>query len=279
VPAAALRPTGLSYDRVSGRFVVADRRARKLVIIDERSLRQVDLVGGDSAGFYEITSIEIDGRRGDLWVVSATGAGTDGQPTTVLHKVQLVSGRPLSALPLPRSFGAARFDDVAVTEGGTVFVLDGVGGRLFHLSSDGRAFVMAGAPGLGPLTSVAPVNERVAYIAHAKGLARLDASTGTATQVTGSKEMQLTGFERIRWDRDAVIGVQRLPDGTRQIVNVRLDRAGQRVIAMDVIAARAPMPDPTAVTLSDHVFYFVTREAGDTSGRDVDIVVRRTQLP
>jgi hypothetical protein len=273
---ATVNPTGLSYDRVSGRFVVADRRARKLFIIDERSLHLVDLVGADSAGFYEITALEIDGRRGDLWVVSANGSAAGNEATTVLHKLQLVSGRPLAALPLPRSFGAARFDDVSVSDGGMVFVLDGLGGRIFHLASDGRTFALAGTLQLEHLTSIAPVNDRVAYVSHAQGIARLD-GTAAPTEVTGGKEGQLAGFERIRWDRDALIGIQRLPDGNRQVVHLRLDRSGQRVVGVDVIDPQVSMPDPSAATLSDHIFYFMTREARG-SNRELEIVVRRAQL-
>ena len=277
VPAAALSPTGLSYDRVSGRFVVADRHARKLVIIDERSRHVVDLVGAESAGFHEITALEIDPRRGELWVVSAAAPGTDTQPMTVLHKVQLVSGRPLAALPLPEAFGAARFDDVAVSEGGTVFVLDGLGGRIFRLGNDQHSFVVAAAVGLGHPTSVAPSDDRTVYVAHAEGIVRLDVATGTVTPISGPKDVQLTGLERVRWDRDSLIGIQRLADGTRRVVSIRLARTGGRVISMEVIAPDVSMPDPMAATLSEHVFYFVTDQP-QGSGAGPEIIVRRAQL-
>jgi hypothetical protein len=277
VPAAALSPTGLSYDRVSGRFVVADRHARKLVIIDERSRHVVDLVGAESAGFHEITALEIDPRRGELWVVSAAAPGTDTQPVTVLHKVQLVSGRPLAALPLPEAFGAARFDDVAVSEGGTVFVLDGLGGRIFRLGNDQHSFVVAAAVGLDHPTSVAPSDDRTVYVAHAEGIVRMDVATGAVTPLSGPKDVQLTGFERVRWDRDSLIGIQRLPDGTRRVVSIRLARTGGRAISMDVIAPDVSMPDPMAATLSEHVFYFVTDQP-QGSGAGPEIIVRRAQL-
>jgi hypothetical protein len=278
VPAAALSPTGLSYDRVSGRFVVADRHARKLVIIDERSRHVVDLVGAESAGFHEITALEIDPRRGELWVVSAATPGTDSQPVSVLHKVQLVSGRPLAALPLPEAFGAARFDDVAVSEGGTVFVLDGLGGRIFRLGTDQHTFVVvAAAVGLGSPTSIAPSDDRTVYVAHADGIVRLDVATGAVTPLSGPRDVQLTGFERLRWDRDSLIGIQRLPDGTRRVVSIRLSRAGGRPVSMDVIAPDVSMPDPMAATLSEHVFYFVTDQP-QGSGAGPEIIVRRAQL-
>src|SRR5262249_4305503 len=97
VSGVALSSTGLAYDKVSSRFVVADARQRKLVIIDERSHSLVDLVTSASADFFDITALEIDPLRGDLWVVSAEPSGTapDRPPATALHKLQLVSGRPL----------------------------------------------------------------------------------------------------------------------------------------------------------------------------------------
>jgi hypothetical protein len=210
-------------------------------------------------------------------VVSTNGPGAGDESKTVLHKLQLVSGRPLAALPLPRTYGAARFDDVSVSDGGMVFVLDGLGGRIFHLGPDGRTFALTGALELEHLTSVAPVNDRVVYVAHARGIARLEGSTGSPVPVTGAKEEQLAGFERIRWDRDALIGIQHLADGSRQVVHLRLDRSGQRVLAVDVIDPQVSMPDPSAATLSDHVFYFVTREARGNN-REFEIVVRRAQL-
>src|SRR5262249_49722464 len=65
-----VKPAGLAYDAASGRFVVGDRRERKLVTVDERSQHAVDLVRSASAGFYDVAALEIDSRRGDLWVVS-----------------------------------------------------------------------------------------------------------------------------------------------------------------------------------------------------------------
>src|SRR5262249_26905855 len=102
LPGAALHSTGLAYDGGSGRFIVADRGGRKIVIIDERSQHLVDLVRSGSAGFFEITGLEIDPRRGDLWVASRDPAAEPGGSpatalTAALHKLQLVSGRPLEA--------------------------------------------------------------------------------------------------------------------------------------------------------------------------------------
>jgi len=277
LPSTSLNPTGLAYDRVSGRFVLADRRERKLLILDERSQHLVDLVGAQSAGFYEITALEIDLRRGDLWVVSANAPGTDKEPTAVLHKLQLVSGRPLAALPLPEQFGAARFEDVAVDAEGTVFVLDSIGGRIFRHPPDEHSFAVAGTIGLDHPTSIAPVDDHCVYVADAKGLARIDVSTSAVTRLTSPKDIQLTGIERIRWHRGSLVGVQRLANGTRRVVSIRLAKTGRRALALTVVESGVAMSDSTAATLSEDVFYFVTREPQGQG--DSDLVVRRTRLP
>jgi hypothetical protein len=80
---------GLAYDAVSHRFVFGDRQGRKLIVVSEGSNHAVDLVRADSAGFQDISAIEIDAKRGDLWVASAAAADGAG----MLHRLQLVSRR------------------------------------------------------------------------------------------------------------------------------------------------------------------------------------------
>src|SRR5262249_50882447 len=224
VSGVALSPTGLAYDKVSSRFVVADARQRKLVIIDERSHSLVDLVTSASADFFDITALEIDPLRGDLWVVSAEPSGTapDRPPATALHKLQLVSGRPLIRVLVPDDMQPSRLVDVAVTPDGTVLVLDAVGKRILQLSAATRTLKPVVTLHLEGATSLAPLNDRIVYVAHASGVARVDTSTGTVAPLESSRDVQLGDFERLRWTRDSLVGVQRSSDGSRRIVRVTI---------------------------------------------------------
>jgi hypothetical protein len=275
VSGTELNATGLAYDAVSGRFVVGDRRERNLVIIDERSHHTVDLVRSGSAGFYDITALEIDPRRGDLWVVSAEQPGTDGNPppATALHKLQLVSGRPLDIVRLPDQFKPARFGDVAVTSDGAVFVLDTVGKRIFQLHTETHGVTVVATLHVDGVTSLAPVDDHTIYVAHASGIVRVNTSTGTAMPLAEKKDIQLGGFEHIRWVRDSLVGVQQTRDGNQHVVRVQL--AGGQALAVDMIETNVPMTDPTAATLSGDDFYFLTQQS---NGPGSDIVVRRTRL-
>ena len=88
-----LKPTALAYDAVSKRYLIADRTARRVAVIDESS-GHVATLAGTQAALGEIAGIAIDPTQGDLWVVSATPEGTR------LHRLQLISGRVISTVPV-----------------------------------------------------------------------------------------------------------------------------------------------------------------------------------
>ena len=118
--APGVEPFALAHDAVSRRFVLGDRAAHRLLIVDEVSHNVVNYVSAASAGFYdELTAFTIDPRRGDLWVASARGAGAES--ASVVHKLQLVSGRSLVELRAPEKAGPVRFVSVTVAPDGRRF--------------------------------------------------------------------------------------------------------------------------------------------------------------
>jgi hypothetical protein len=275
LPGTSLEPAGLAYDGVSGRFVVGDRRERKLVVLDERSHHAVDLVRSSSAGFYEITAIEIDAKRGDLWVVSADPSAGDASPVTALNRLQLVSGRPIDMVTVTDRLKPARLDDVAVTSDGVVFVLDTLGKRIFRLDRKTRALAVVATLSLDAPTSIAPIDERTIYVAHGSGLARVESSTGAVTAVRGPADVPLGGFKRIRWGPASLIGIQQMPDGGRRAVSIRL--TGGRALGIDVFESDMPIANPIAATLSSGDFYFLTSRP-QPDGKGNEVVVRRIRL-
>ncbi len=88
-----LTPTAIAHDAVSQRFLIADRKARRIAVVDGNSGHVATLVGAQGA-LGDIGGMAIDPRQGDLWVASATDDGA------TLHKLQLISGRVLSSVPL-----------------------------------------------------------------------------------------------------------------------------------------------------------------------------------
>jgi hypothetical protein len=264
LPGANVGSAGLAYDRVSSRFVVSDSNRRKLLIIDERSRHVVDLVTSESAGFYDITGLEIDPARGDLWVVSAE------PQASALHKLQLVSGRPLERAAAPAELQPCRFGDVAVTPDGRVFVLDTTGGRLLRFRPTTHTFTPVATIHVDGPTSLAPAGDRFVFVAHASGIVRVDATSGAVEPLATSPEIALDGFQRVRWLRDSLVGVQRLDAGHVRTARVKITEG--RAVAFDVVDDDVAAADQPVVAVSGNEFYLLVHEPGGDAG---DVVLRR----
>ncbi|MEP6914295.1 MAG: hypothetical protein ABJC89_01560 [Acidobacteriota bacterium] len=259
-------PAGIAYDAVSRRFIVGDRHARKLAVVDEFSQHVANLSSAQTSGFGEITALEIDPHLGNLWVVSA-----ETQRTT-LHKLQLVSGRSLASYVLDERLAPARFVDVAATAQSVVLVLDGDGHRLFQLKPKGTTLELAAAlPDSAP-ASVAPAPEAVAYVACADGVRRVDLTASASIAVKAAKGIDLTGITRVRWHQGSLIAVQRTADGSYHAVRFTLDRAGRTVTAAARLDTLQPATDPTAAAISGDALFYLS------SGEGTEMIVRRIAL-
>ena len=266
VPALTIRPVDLAYDRDSARYVVADARGRRLIILDERLRRSMDLVREQSAGFYDITALEIDRIGGDLWVVSADVAGA-----TALHHVQLVSGRPLATLHPPAGSLPARFVDVAVGSG-VVYVLDGAGGRVFKLAPRSKSLELAVELGVPAPLRLAVSPTHVLYVAHPEGIVRADPQTGRVQPLRAAAGVRLPRLTRLWWRQGALVGLEET-DGAAEVVRITLDASGSR--AVKVASTRVALPMNAAASLVGGDICFVAT-SGDPAGATI---IARVPLP
>ena len=238
---------------MSRRFVLGDRQAHRLLIVDEVSRNVVNYVGAASAGFLDqLTGLTIDARRGDLWVLSAEGE--DEAAASALHKLQLVSGRTLLEIKPPKASGAVRFVAVTVVSDGTVYAIDARQSRLFRLRPGARSLepvmrVDARAP-----TALAAADERTLYVADAVGLIRVDLTARASARVKTAEE--LTGFESLAWRAGSLIGIERIAD-SYLVVRLKLDASGTRAQPRQILAASAA---PAVGTLAGDSFYYVSSD-------------------
>src|SRR5262249_35006731 len=156
---------GLAYDAVSRRFLIGDRLGRKLIVVAEGANHAVDLVRAESAGFREISAVEIDAKRGDLWVASTADADGAG----VVHRLQLVSGRPLKTFPIPADLGPVKLVDLAITPGGSIFVLDAVGHQVLLLRAGTSSIERVVQLDATDPVSIAAGDDDTAYVAYGDG--------------------------------------------------------------------------------------------------------------
>jgi hypothetical protein len=274
---------GLAYDAVSHRFLLGDRLGRKLIAVAEGTNHTVDLVRADSAGFDQISAIEIDAKRGDLWVASAATAGAGG----TLHRLQLVSGRPLRSFRVAADLESVALVDLAVSPAGAVLVLDSASRQLFALRTGGTSLErVTRIDAEEPASVAAGDGDGIAYVAHRDGVSRIDLRSRTATLVAPPNGVSLAHLERIRWHRHALIAVAADPDGSRRIVRLALNASGRAVTAATTLESSVSPAGQMLVTISgDELIYMVVgdnnavaRPSTDTLSSLAELVAYRVPL-
>ncbi len=264
IPASVLAPIELAYDAVSARFLVADADSNTLKVVDELAGNAVDLVARDWAAPYHSTAIAIDTRRGDLWA-AAVDATANGGSQSRLYKLQLVSGRLLNTVNLPKSAGPTRITDVAVAAN-ALFLLDGLGGRIFSLGAESSTpRLHMKLVGVTSVDSLALAGNEVLYIAHAKGIVRADLNTRTALPLIAVNNADLAGLQSIAWHDGALFGIQ-ASDGGQVAVRIELDRTGKIATAREVLGPATTR----AAVMSAGAFYYLSRDGSDGS-----VIVRK----
>jgi hypothetical protein len=269
VPSATLRkPVAMAYDGVSRRFVLADDETETLKVLGESASSISDLVRNRWAGDYRTTALAIDTQRGDLWI-TGTDTTAAGGARSVLHRMQLVSGRLLYSIEMPGELGSVTLTDLVVN-GARAVALDSVGLRVVSLASGAKApQVVAELNGLELPTSVAVATDGTIYVSHKHGIARIAAGARRPTPLKAAKELNLSGLRWLRYQDGALIGVQQRGERGAVLMRFRLDKAGSTVQSIDVLDERRT----TTGVLAGDVLYYLTEEP-DGSGQ----MLRRIEL-
>ena len=235
-----------------------------MIIADEVFKRVNDLISAGSGGFGGLTAVEIDRRRGDLWVTSTNGNGHASA-----HKLQLVSGRVLARIDVPDDLLPATLDDIAISDAGVLLFVDGAGSRLLSVAASGQSFARALPLGVSSPTSVAPANGNT-YIAHSDGLSIVDGS-GNVAGVRPAKGVALIGLRRIRWHRGSLVAIQDDGNGgDARLVRIRFARSGTTASALEILDDQASEKG-SALTISSNSAYYVARSQDGPTIRRVPL--------
>jgi hypothetical protein len=255
LPIAVSAPSALAYDAVSGRLVLVDQATETLKVLSELSGNAVNLVSRGWGGPYRTTGIAIDPVRGDLWAVAAALDAAAPAPS-VIHRLQLVSGRLLYSVPAPADEPASRLVAIAHT-GNTVYALDAAGSRLFELAPGAKTLRARATMKVEDPTSLAVDGDGIAYVSHRAGISRVTLANGLNTALTVARNVNLKGIVWLARYRDALLAIQRTDDNSHVAVRIRLDASGRRATRVDVLGDAAA----AAATVMDDVLYFVAPSA------------------
>jgi hypothetical protein len=188
-------------------------------------------------GNYRTTGIAIDPARGDLWATAAANGG-DADAPSVVHRLQLVSGRLLYSVPAPSTKPDAQFVAVA-QNGNTVYALDAAGRRIFELASGTKTLQPRATFKMDDASSLAVSADGVAFVSHPAGVLRVNLANGSSAPLTAARGVDLNGLFWIARQGPGLLGIQRRADGTHAAVRIRLDASGRRATRLDVLGEAA----------------------------------------
>ena len=196
-----------------------------------------------------------------------SAAPADGAAT--LHKLQLVSGRPLKSFPVAADLEPIVPVDLAVTPAGAVFVLDAASLQLLVLRPGGPAVERVMKIDLVQPVSVAAGDDpAIAYVAHRDGVSRIDLRARTATRVAAAASVSLAHLEQIRWRRHALIAMRVDADGTRRVVRLDLNASGRAVTRVTAFEGPALPPAGQAfINSSGDELVCIVDGSRDANGR------------
>ncbi|MGE3843164.1 MAG: hypothetical protein AB7I50_16450 [Vicinamibacterales bacterium] len=257
---------GLAYDAVSHRFLFGAAAARKVVVVGDGRDEVVDLVRASSAAFADISALAIDARRGDLWVASGSPAAgvTSGGGDAALHKLQLISGRPLARFTFPKERPGLRIVDLAVARDGAVLALDAGHGGIWRLPRQGGAVArVVELEGLRVRSLAATDTDGRVFVAHDDGLVAVDLATGRTTAVEGDAEQEFNDLVSIRWMNGRLVAVQRTSEGTR-ILSLRVTRQN-RMTDVGWLEGTAGTDRTLALTVAGADIYYAAMRASETN--------------
>jgi sugar lactone lactonase YvrE len=213
-------------------------------------------------------AISADPKRKVLWVTASAMPGFSGIPKedegkAVLMEIEAKSGKVLHRFD-PGTTGPAVLGDMCITDQGTVYVTDSVGGGVYRLHGDLQTAKLEKiADGLfSPQTPVLSRDGKRLFVAdYTMGIAVIDLPAAGAAPDLSAKlkylphpeNVAVVGLDGLYWNGDSLIGIQNSAEPER-IVQLLMNPAETEIRYAQVIQQISQL-DPTHAVEVDGWFY------------------------
>ena len=271
LPQTDIMPEDIAYIKSSGSFVVSSIQHHTLYRVSlpkpgskECAMQELPLAA--DAKRWPAMAVFADPKRKTLWMTASAMPGFSGFPKeddgkTALLEIDATSGKVLHRFD-PGTTGPAVLGDMCVTDDGTVYVTDSIGGGVYRLHGDlETARLQKIADGLfSPQSPVLSRDGKRLFVAdYTMGIAVVDlatANTGTKINYLPHPEnMAVVALDGLYLSGDSLIGIQNGADPIR-VLRLQLNPAQTEITGAEVVEqASERMGDPTHAVAVDGWFY------------------------
>src|SRR4029077_8152533 len=271
LPQADIMPEDITYIKSSGSFVVSSVQHRTLYRVSlprlgskECSMQELPLAA--EAKRWPTLAVSTDPKRRTLWMTASAMPGFSGFPKeddgkTELLEIDAISGKVLHRFD-PGTTGPAVLGDMCVTDDGTVYVTDSIGGGVYRLHGDlETAKLEKIADGLfSPQSPVLSRDGKRLFVAdYTMGVAVINLATANAgtkiNYLPHPENVAVVALDGLYLSGDSLIGIQNGTDPIR-VLRLRMNPAQTEITGAEVVEqASERMGDPTHAVAVDDWFY------------------------
>src|SRR6478672_1035017 len=273
LPQADTMPEDIAYLKSSGAFFVSSIQHHTIYRVSlpkagsrQCSMEELPLPTEDKR--WPTLAISADPKRKALWVTASAMPGFSGiakedEGKAVLMEIDPVSGKVLHRFD-PATIGPAVLGDMCITDQGTVYVTDSIGGGVYRLHGDLQTAKLEKiADGLfSPQTPVLSRDGKRLFVAdYTMGIAVIDLpSAGDAPNLSAKinylphpENVAVVGLDGLYRNGDSLIGIQNGTEPER-IVRFLMNPAQNEITGAQVIHQIGQL-DPTHAVEVDRWFY------------------------
>jgi sugar lactone lactonase YvrE len=270
LPLPDLMPEDITFEKSLGAFVTSSIQHHTLYRVtlpkkseQECGLQEIRLEA--SAKGWPVLAVSVDQKRKLLWMTASAMPGFSGFPEADSGKAALLAvkgnnGKVVRRFNLEAS-GPAVLGDMCVTEDGTVYVSDSIGGGVYRVRGDvATAKLEKIADGLfSPQTPVLAGDGKRLFVAdYSMGIAVVDLSGksgGKVEYLRHPENIAVTGLDGLYRTGDSLLGIQNGSEPER-IVRLRMDHEQTEITSAEVIERGSPqVGDATHAVAASGMFY------------------------
>lgn len=220
-----LIPEGIAYDERAQTLYMGSIATGEIIRV--RNGKQ-ETFADRSRGLVYVLGLAIDQRSRRLYAVNTSALSTAAERPIRNEVVafDLAKGSEVARFTAPE---AGQLNDVAIAED-FIYVTDSQRGAVYRgRISEAGALATLVAPGsLGGANGIAKGEDNALYVAHATGVARVDARSGTVVPIVNATRETVAAIDGLYWRDGALFGIQNATNPGR-VIEIELDESRTHV--------------------------------------------------